>query len=101
MIKPDFVKWGETLEDIRQMASKTEHERSRERFQALYEIGRGQVSATEWAQVNNRQPRTVLGWVHTYNQQGAAAVCYQHTGGRRPSLGVNEQEKIVETMLTP
>jgi transposase len=100
MIKPDFAKWGQSLDEMRRLAIEGEHERSRERFQALYAIGSGAASASEWAQVIERQPRTVLSWVHTYNQQGVCGVRYEHSGGRQPSLAPSEQSQLVETVLT-
>ena len=100
MIKPDFTKWGQSLDAIRQLAIEAEHARSRERFQALYAIGTGEATASEWAQVIDRQPRTVLSWVHNYNQQGVAGVRYEHSGGRHQSLEPSEQSQLVETVLT-
>lgn len=100
MIKPDFAKWGQSLDEMRRLAIEAEHERSRERFQALYAIGSGETTATEWSQVIERQARTVLGWVHNYNQQGVAGVLYQHCGGRHQSLAPNQQSQLVETVLT-
>jgi transposase len=100
MIKPDFAKWGQSLEEVRQLAITAEHERSRERFQALYMIGCAAKSATEWAREIERQPRTVLGWVHRYNAEGAEGVAYQHSGGHSRLLNETEQAQLVETVRT-
>jgi transposase len=100
MIQPDVAKWGQTPDDLRQLAISASHERSRERYQALYEIGCGAMNASEWAGVMQRQPRTVLGWVHNYNQAGPAGVLYRHSGGRSKRLTENEQAQLIETVLT-
>lgn len=86
MVRPDFAKWGQTLAELRMLAIQSKHERTRERFQALYMIASEQSNATAWAKETNRSDETVLRWVHTYNEQGAEAVAYQRTGGRPPFL---------------
>ncbi|MCB9433912.1 MAG: hypothetical protein H6668_18235 [Ardenticatenaceae bacterium] len=50
-----------------------EHPRSRERFQALYEIGSQHTNATQWARAIGRDDQTVMGWVHRYNAEGQAS----------------------------
>jgi hypothetical protein len=86
MLRPDFAKWGQGLDDMRRLAIEAEHVRSRERFQALYMIGSGEKTATQWAAETQRQPRTVLGWIHLYNEQGAQSLHYRATGGATPLL---------------
>lgn len=91
MVRPDFEKWAQSIEDIRRLSVEAEHQRSRERFQALYMIGSGQKNASQWAAKINRRPQTVLQWVHRYNQFGPTSIHYQYSGGRQPKL--NEAEK--------
>ena len=86
MIRPDFDKWEQDSETIRRLGIEAEHKRSRERFQALYLIGTQQLNATEWAKQIGRRNKTVMGWVHQYNQQGPQSLKYQRTGGRPPLL---------------
>jgi hypothetical protein len=86
MVQPDFAKWGQSPEVLRQLSVQALHQRSRERFQALYMIGSGQTSATQWAYTLERQPRTVLNWIHQYNEQGSDSLVYQASGGRTPFL---------------
>lgn len=38
MVRPEFEKWNQTVEDIRRLSIEAEHPRSRERLQALYMI---------------------------------------------------------------
>jgi transposase len=86
MIRPDFAKWGEGPDDMRRLMIEAMHERSRERFQALYMIGTGQTTATQWAQMIGRNERTVMNWIHLYNRAGSAGLHYRHSGGRTPFL---------------
>ncbi len=61
------------------------HLRTRERFMALYEICLGK-SATQVGKDSQRNPQTVMDWVHRYNNNGADALKFRHTGGHRPLL---------------
>ena len=89
MIRPDLAKWGQALTDLRTMAVQAKHERTRERFQALYMIGSGQTNATTWPKEIGRNDETILRWIHTYNEGGVEALIYRGTGGRPPSLPKN------------
>lgn len=84
MIRPDFMKWGQTPEDVYRLSLEAEHPRSRERFQALYMIGTYQTNATQWAKRIGRQNQTVMDWVHQYNASGPTSLHYQRTGGAAP-----------------
>ena len=86
MIRPNPAKWGQSLADLRRLSVEAAHQRTRERFMALYMIGTKQTNATEWAQEIGRTDDTVLSWVHQYNAKGPAAMVYQRTGGRPPFL---------------
>jgi transposase len=86
MLRPNFGNWEQSIEDIRRLSIEAEHPRSRERFQAVYQIGSHQTNATEWAEKIGRNPRTVMEWVHHYNTLGPAGLEYRHTGGRTPLL---------------
>ena len=86
MLRPDCGKWEQSLEDLRRLSIEAEHPRSRERFQALYQIGSRQSNATDWAAKIGRNTRTVMDWVHRYNQLGPTSLEYRHSGGRSPLL---------------
>jgi len=94
MIRPDFEKWQQSVEDIRQLSIEAAHPRSRERFQALYMIGSGQENASRWAQKIKRQKQTVLKWIHRYNENGPAGIPYQATGGAQPKLSEAEKKRL-------
>jgi transposase len=86
MVRPDYVKWQQDLQDFRRLSLEAGHARTRERFQALYMIGSGLTNASQWAAQIGRKLDTVLGWVHRYNESGPEALVYRRTGGRPPFL---------------
>ena len=81
MIRPATIKWQQTLDDLRRLATQSAHVRTRERFLALYQIATGQTNATQWAQQIDRRDECVMGWVHDYNEHGPEAMTYRRTGG--------------------
>jgi hypothetical protein len=93
MVRPELAKWGQTVEDVRQLAVEAAHVRTRERFQALYMIGSERTNATLWAAVIGRNDETVLGWVHTYNARGPDGLRYQRSGGVPPFLAKRRLRK--------
>ncbi len=86
MIRVELQKWGQSLEDLRSLALRADHPRTRERFLALSQIADGTHNATTWAARFGRQDETVLGWLHTYNTKGPDALTYRRTGGHPPLL---------------
>lgn len=84
MLRPDFSKWKQNEDDVRRMGIEAEHPRTRERFQAMYMIGSKRSNATHWAQTIQRNPHTVMEWIHTYNWEGPEGLVYRHSGGRSP-----------------
>jgi hypothetical protein len=83
VLRVDHARWGQTPEDLRQFATNAAHQRTRERFLALYEITQARC-ATQVAARTGRHPQTVMGWLHRYNERGPAALAYRRTGGRPP-----------------
>ena len=83
MLSVAYTRWGQTPEDLRQLATSAPHRRTRERFLALYEIA-ADSCATQVASRTRRHPPTVMEWVHLYNTAGPEALAYRRTGGRRP-----------------
>lgn len=98
MIRPDLSKWGQTVADLRTLSVQAQHERTRERFQALYMIATEQTNATAWAKEIGRNDETVLRWVHQYNEGGAEALTYRRTGGRPPFFTQERIEQILQTV---
>ena len=83
MLRVDCARWGQTPQDLRQLAMRAPHARTRERALALYDIAH-ESCATQVAARTGRHPQTVMEWVHTYNAQGPDALVYRRTGGRPP-----------------
>jgi hypothetical protein len=83
MLHVDYDRWGQTPEDLRQLATSAAHQRTRERFLALYEVTQASC-ATQVATRTRRHPQTVMEWLHLYNTRGPEALAYRRTGGRPP-----------------
>ena len=83
MLHVDYARWGQTPEDLRRLATSAAHQRTRERFLALYEVTQ-ESCATRVAARTRRHPQTVMGWLHLYNTRGPEALAYRRTGGRAP-----------------
>lgn len=84
MLHVNYEKWGQQVPDLRDLALSSSHQRTRERFMALYEIAQGGRNATTWAEENGRHFQSVQAWIHAYNECGPEALAFQHTGGRPP-----------------
>ena len=82
VLRVNHERWGQTGEDLRDLALSAVHARSRERFLALHEIARGGC-ASAVAERTGRHPDRD-GWLHRYNEGGPEAVQYRRTGGRPP-----------------
>lgn len=83
MSRVDHERWSQSQVDPRQLALGAGHARSRERFLALHDVTQG-ACATEVAERTGRHPQAVMGWLHSYNERGPAALLCQRTGGRPP-----------------
>ncbi len=83
MLTVNTAAWQQTPEMLREYALQSDHPRTRERFMALYEITQGQ-SSTQVAHQSQRNPQTVMDWVHRYNANGPEALAYRHSGGHPP-----------------
>lgn len=93
MLKVNYAGWNQSKELLREEALKAEHPRTRERLMALYEISDGK-SATKVAKQTQRNPQTVMSWVHQYNQQGLAALKYKRSGGKNPFFPQQSEKKL-------
>jgi hypothetical protein len=83
MLRIDYDRWGQTPEDLRRLATSAAHQRTRERFLALYEVTQASC-ATQVATRTHRHPQTVMAWLHLYNARGPEALTFRRTGGRPP-----------------
>src|SRR3954454_19647129 len=82
VLRVDCARWGQTPEDLRQLALSAPHARTRERALALFDITQHRC-ATQVAGRTGQRAHTVE-WVHAYNAQGPDALTFRRTGGRRP-----------------
>jgi len=83
VLRVDCARWGQTPEDLRHLALRAPHARTRERALALFDITQHRC-ATQVAGRTGRRAHTVMDWVHAYNAQGPDALTFRRTGGRRP-----------------
>ena len=83
MLHVNYDRWGQTPEDLRQLAMRAAHQRTRERFLALDEITQASC-ATQVAARTQRHPQTVMKWLHLYNTRGPETLTFRRTGGRPP-----------------
>ena len=85
MLRVDTARWKQSPDDLRRLAVESPHPRTRERFQALYEVART-LRAFAWSKETGRRHSTILDWVRTYNERGPSALTFVRTGGRTPLL---------------
>jgi hypothetical protein len=101
MIRVEHQKWGQSPEDLRRLALRADHPRTRERFLALSLIADGTHNATSWADRYGRQDETVLGWLHAYNAGGPDSLTYCRTGGTAPFLRPSRPASSSKPSSTP
>ena len=63
MLCVDHARWDQTPEDLRRLALRAPHPRTRERFLALDGITQQSRGATRIAARAGRHPQTVMGWL--------------------------------------
>lgn len=97
MLKVNTACWQQTPEMLRDQALNASHPRTRERFLALYEISQGE-SATQVAWQTQRNPQTVMSWVHRYNSSGPESLTFRHTGGHPSVLSAEVEQVLDETI---
>src|SRR3954452_309211 len=83
VLRVDCARWGQTPEDLRQLALSAPHARTRERALALFDITQHRC-ATQVALRTGRRAHTVMEGVHAYTRAGPASLTVRRTGGRRP-----------------
>lgn len=98
VLRIEHERWGQTQADLRHLALSAAHARSRERFLALHDVAQG-ACATQVAERTGRHPQTVMGWLHSYNEHGPAALVYGRTGGRPPFAQGSRQPSAMPSAL--
>src|SRR5215207_10041122 len=100
VLRVDCARWGQTPEDLRQLALSAPHARTRERALALFDITQHRC-ATQVAGRTGRRAHTVMDWVHAYNQGGPNALTFRRTGGRRPLFAHPAQPNAARRSARP
>jgi hypothetical protein len=104
MLRVDYDRWGQTPEDLRQLATSAAHQRTRERFLALHEVTQASCATQVAAQVaarTRRHPQTVMEWRHLYNTRGPEALTFRRTGGRRPLCAPRSRRVLARSSALP
>ncbi len=100
MLRVGYDRWGQTPEDLRQLATSAAHQRTRERFLALYEVTQASC-ATQVAARTRRHPQTVMEGLHLYNTRGPEALTFRRTGGRRPRFAPRSRRVLARSSALP
>ena len=98
MVYPNTAKWGQTNADLLQLAMELKHQRTRERWLALYMIASRQTNATQWAKELGRTDDTVLSWVHRYNRQRSCGARLSSKRRSHPPFSREQVAQIVQTV---
>src|SRR3712207_2595880 len=100
MLHVDYARWGQTPEDLRQLATSAAQQRTRERFLALYEVTQASC-ATRVAARTHRHPQTVMEWLHLDNTRGPEALTFRRTGDRPPPLAPRSRPGSARSSAPP
>ena len=73
-------RWDVELRQVRDRMCRAPTPRERERWHALWLLAQG-WSANKVAEVLERDPHTIGGWLAAFAQDGPPALAFEHTGG--------------------
>jgi len=76
-------RWDVELRQVGERMYRAPTPRERERWHALWLLAQG-WSANRVAEVLERDPHTIGGWLAAFVQAGPAALAFEHTGGSPP-----------------
>ena len=76
-------RWALELRQVRERMYRAPTPRERERWHALWLLAQG-WSANKVAEVLERDPHTIAIWLAAFDQDGPAALAFEHTGGSPP-----------------
>ena len=79
-------RWGIEVRQIRERMYRAPTPRERERWHALWLLAQG-WPANKVAEVLERDPHTIGNWLAAFDQDGPAALAFEHTGGSPPPSG--------------
>lgn len=79
----DLRHWGLDLLEVRTRMYRAVTPRERERWHALWLVGRG-WSAADVAASLERDAHTISGWIAAFRESGPAGLSFEQTGGPPP-----------------
>ena len=82
-IQAGLARWGLDVGQVREQLYRAPTPRERERWHALWLLAQG-WSAAKVAQVLERAPHTIGGWLAAFAHDGPAALAFEQTGGSPP-----------------
>ena len=85
MVVPDIARWGQTPDDIHQLALRHSHVRTRQRYLAFSKVLDG-LAPWRVANAMGIDESTIYTWLRRYNKDGPNAIEYRRTGGRKPAF---------------
>ena len=78
-----LARWKLDVRQVRERMYRAPTRRERERWHALWLLGRG-WSAAEVAEALERDPHTVGEWVAAFRRRGPSALVFEQSGGSPP-----------------
>ncbi len=78
-----LARWKLDAAVLRDRMYRAANPRERERWHALWLLAQG-WSAAQVAAALERDPHTIGGWLHAFEQDGPKAVAFEQTGGAPP-----------------
>ena len=78
-----FERWQLDVNQVRDRVYRAPTPRERERWHALWLLGRG-WSAAQVAEALGRDVHTIGDWVEDFRQQGPGGLVFEQTGGSPP-----------------
>ncbi len=85
-IQAGLARWGLDVGQVREQLYRAPTPRERERWHARWLLAQG-WSAARVAQVLERDPHTIGGWLAAFAHDGPAALAFEQTGGSPPPSG--------------
>ncbi len=74
------------IRQVRERMYRAPTPRERERWHALWLLAQG-WPANKVAELQERDPHTIGGWLAAFDQAGPAALAFEHSGGSPPPSG--------------
>jgi transposase len=83
-------RWHFDLKRVRERVYRAPTPRERERWHALWLLGRG-WTAVQVAEALERDAHTIGNWIERFRQEGPAGLAFEQSGGPPPSSARNSK----------